>query len=994
MADSILDQLKALQQAQDAAKRTVEELLKERDLLTEVASLAKIVGLEFNKTTENIGKSASQLRLGYELSEKLTQSNRDRVSLEKSLVDILKTGVEKNKILGELYRIRDLSDKNRSLEFANNINDLQTSLDLGSISIDQANKINESLRKKYQFTELSITGQESIGREIDYQFHKTLGLLKTEEKINDVLKIKNDLMELGKKVLGDMGPLGEKIISFKSINAATLIVDILEQGYKNFLAFDKAAVSVRSNLGALPGQAKQLESLIKQVGIESMHLGVTFDDVAKSINEITNEFTGLVAQDTDLLKITTALSKQFGIAEGTSVKFLKTLGGISGNSASSQRSMIGFAQKMAQASGVPLGKIMQDVAEASDDVRIYVGSSAVSMIKTATAARMLGIDMNKAAATAEKLLQFESSIASELKASALLGQNVNFNYARRLFFNKKTIAANEEILRITKQVNFNQLDPIKQKAYADAAGKSVGELQDMLQQEKNIQLVKNGTNEKAKKALVDYERMMQLKDKEAKNEGKLAEKQILQMANQEKLAQLQNKFNQLMSELAKPVMDIVEPLLDLAIIVLPLILRSVVPIAGIFAVIEKIFVKMKPSVLSLVAGIEAMALTGNKFFGGLSTGISYFLTAIEKIKSIFGTVSGFFSKLPLIGSYFAKIGGFLGTFGKFLGPIGLVINAFTFISSLMKRWEESPKGFIGGLEAIGGALYDTFLKPFKDAYDWISSIFVGKSPSELGLGIIKGIKSVGGMLLDAITLPFRTGYNFISGLFGGVKMNVPSEVLFGATDDTKKVGTGVKSINNDGLIKTVQDEIDVTGGFSSIGTELQDSLITSVNKAYEEIKNISPPEIDVTGGFSSISTELQDSLVTSVNKAYGEIKNISPPEINVVGKLIMNGFSSISTELQDSLVTSVNKAYEEIKNISPPEIKVDSATTNKLVETTDNTLISVIKTSNQQLVAKLDQLITMMSNGGIAVNLDGQKIDKFVATSKIKSGGFGQATMG
>ena len=671
-------------------------------------------------------------------------------------------------------------------------------------------------------------------------------------------------------IVKDLGKLGEYLQY--GVKPATLLVDIIKIGYENFKAFDKAAVSVRSNLGALPGQAKQLESLIKQVGIESMHLGVTFDDVAKSINEIANEFTGLVAQDTDLLKITTALSKQFGIAEGTSVKFLKTLGGISGNSASSQRSMIGFAQKMAQASGVPLGKIMQDVAEASDDVRIYVGSSAVSMIKTATAARMLGIDMNKAAATAEKLLQFESSIASELKASALLGQNVNFNYARRLFFNKNIIDGNKEILRITKQVNFNQLDPIKQKAYADAAGKSVGELQDMLQQEKNIQLVKNGTNEKAKKALVDYERMMQLKDKEAKNEGKLAEKQILQMANQEKLVQIQNKFNQLMSELAKPVMDIVEPLLDLAIIVLPLILRSAVPIAGLFEGISRIFVKMKPSVLSLVAGIEAMALTGNKFFGGLSTGISYFLTAIEKIKSIFGTVSGFFSKLPLIGSYFSKFGGFLGTFGKFLGPIGLVINAFTFISSLMKRWEESPKGFIGGLEAIGGALYDTFLKPFKDAYDWISSIFVGKSPSELGLGIVKGIKSVGGMLLDAITLPFRTGYNFISGLFGGVKMNVPSEVLFGATDDTKKVGTGVKSINNDGLIKTVQDENDVTF-------------------------------------------------------------------------------------------------------------------------TNNDSLIKTVHSGNQQLVAKLDQLIAMMANGGIAVNLDGQKIDKFVATSKIKSGGFGQATM-
>ena len=668
-------------------------------------------------------------------------------------------------------------------------------------------------------------------------------------------------------IVKDLGKLGEYLQY--GVKSGTLLADMIKIGYENFKLFDKAAVSVRSNLGALPGQAKQLESLIKQVGIESMHLGVTFDDVAKSINEIANEFTGLVAQDTDLLKITTALSKQFGIAEGTSVKFLKTLGGISGNSASSQRSMIGFAQKMAQASGVPLGKIMQDVAEASDDVRIYVGSSAVSMIKTATAARMLGIDMNKAAASADKLLQFESSIASELKASALLGQNINFNYARQLFFNKNIIAGNKEILRITKQVNFNQLDPIKQKAFADATGKSVGELQDILQQEKNIQLVKNGTNEKAKKALVDYERMMQLKDEEAKNEGKLAEKQILQMANQERMVQIQNQFNKLMSELAKPVMDIVEPLLDLAIIVLPPILSTFKYIAPYIHLMTTI----APAVERIGNALRYFSYVrdlGLPFAQSMKLAFSFFQgTQATNVIGFIGKITSIFGKMGSIGTLLLKT---FGIVGKFLGPIGLVINAFTFISSLMKRWEESPKGIIDGFKAIGGALYDTIIQPFVDAYNWISSIFVGKSPSELGLGIVKGIKSVGGMLLDAITLPFRTGYDFISGLFGGVKMNVPSEVLFGATDDTKKVGTGVKSINNDGLIKTVQDENDVKF-------------------------------------------------------------------------------------------------------------------------TNNDSLIKTVHSGNQQLVAKLDQLIAMMANGGIAVNLDGQKINASLSTSKIKSGGFGQATM-
>ena len=651
-------------------------------------------------------------------------------------------------------------------------------------------------------------------------------------------------------IVKDLGNLGKLIEG--SAGSAAFLAEILKVGYENFKLFDKAAASVRSNLGALPGQANNLESLIKEVGIESMHLGATFDDVAKSINEIANEFTGLVAQDKDLLKTTTALSKQFGISESISAKFLKTLGGISGSSASSQRSMVGFAQKISQAAGVPLGKIMHDVADASDDVRIYVGSSVVSIIKAAAAARMLGIDLNKAALTADKLLNFESSIASELKASALLGQNINFNYARQLFFNKNIIAANKEILRLTKQVNFNQLDPIKQKAYADAAGKSVGELQDMLQQEKNLALVANSTNKDVRKRYEEYMRLMQVKEEDAKNEGKLAEQEFLRRANQEKLAQIQNKFNQLMSELAEPVMEVTEYLLDIAIVIMP----------------------------HVITGIK-MGIT---LFKSLSAGAGYIATKlgawITATSAIIGPLTRTSKILLNIGKFLLPI---ISTFGRWLNPIGWVITALMGIKSLMggiaKYWDESadwPSKMWTGLKLLTKAIIEAFL-PFDTVRKNLDEWFFGKSPSKAGKLIAKG--------------------------------------------------------------------------FSSIGPELQDSLVTPVNKAYDEIKNISPPEIKVTGGFSSIGSKLQDSLITSVNKAYGEIKNISPPEINV-----------------------------------------DSATTNKLIETTDNTLISVIKTSNQQLVAKIDQLMTMMANGGIAVNLDGQRINAALSTTILKSGGFGQST--
>ncbi len=824
MADNILDQLRAYEAARDASKRTADEILRERNLLKEVSSLAKRINVEFDSLTKNIGKSVDNLELGYRLQEKLRQSTGDRASLENNLIAMMKqsTDIEKNR--NELARINSLTIADRNDEYFIEQANLDAKLAGGEIEASQHQKISDLLLERYTRTAEIFSKEVLSANRLSQQVLSTKDLLNSEDKRLAKLTIQNKFLNVGKKVLSDMGPIGSAVTgAFNAskmnpwILAAQMATAILEKGYENFKAFDKAAVDVRKNLGALPGQANVLENRLKTVTIDMMHLGATFDDVAKSINEIANEFTGLVAQDTNLLKTTTALAKQFGIAEGTSVKFLKTLGGISGNSASSQRSMIGFAQKIAQASGVPLGKIMEDVASASDDVRIYVGSSAVSMIKAAAAARMMGIDINKAATSAEKLLNFESSIASELKASALLGQNINFNYARQLFFNKNIIGANKEILRLTKQVNFNQLDPIKQKAFADAAGKSVGELQDMLQQEKNIQLIKNGTNEKAKKALADYERMMQLKDEEAKNEGKIAEQQILQRANQEKLAQIQNKFNQLMSELAEPVMEVLDGFLTIATELLPYIKFALIPIVGVTMLFSKYIVGIGTQ---LATWGRAMSIFGTKFLS---------------IGKIIGTVAKF-------------AGSFIKIFGTKIPVIGQIISALLFIRNyirdLKRMFEEGGtwgEMIVKGLLLIPKAIVEAFL-PFDSIKKKLDEWFFGKSPSK-------------------------------------------------------------------------------------------------------------------------------------------------------AGKLIAKGFSSIGPELQDSLVTPVNKAYDEIKNISPPEINVDSATTNKLVETTDNTLISVIKTSNQQLVAKMDQLMTMLANGGIAVNLDGQRINAALSTTMLKSGGFGQATM-
>lgn len=875
-------------------------------------------------------------------------------------------------------------------------------------NLGKNNSIVDSLNQQLSISEGIVNNIQLIGN----------GLIDTNTPLN-ALKTSFEFI-FGKSglIVKDLGKLGEYIQN--GITPSKLLTDILQKGYENFKSFDSAATKARQSLGLLPGQANVLEKNIKRTTIELMHLGATFDDVSKSVQAIASEITGILADDLNLLKTTTAVAKQFGISETTSAKFLKTLGGISGTSSSSQQSMIGFAQKISAASKVPLDILMKDVAEASDDTRIYVGNSAVSLVKAAAAARMLGTDLNKAAASAEKLLQFESSIGAELKASALLGQNINFNYARQLSFNKNIIGANQEILRIAKQVNFNQLNPIQQKAFADAAGKSVGELQDMFQQEKNIALVRNGTNKEAKKALADYERMMKLKDDEAKNEGERAAQEIIRRANQERLNQIQNRFNQLMSELAEPVMEVTEMLLDIAIKILPPIVNAIkymTPIVGVlksvYLIAEefdrignslKSFANMFNYIKSLGAGffvsIKQASIVFSQIYNtgtkisttvGIIGSVGSVLSSVgTKVMKIFTTIGNFITKIPLIGGPLIKV---LGIFGRFLGPLGVIINIFTFISSLMKRWEETPKGFLGGLKAIGGALYDTLLKPFKDAYDWIASLFVGKSPSKLGLGIVNGIESVGTMVLDVLMSPYKFAFNSILNLFSNLGDPIINGIKSIGSTIADTLTSPFKSSYNwimDNLGGKSPSEIglSILNGMTSVSNKLTDSISNPFKSAFDSILGLAPTDIGLL-----IISGLQDNLISaidpfksSLNSIFDDFgKNLSTEIVSS----ITNGLKSSESIIQNAVKTNVSDitlptTEFNVENVGEPTVRK--------LESTTSPIQQVIEVGNQQLIQKIDQLISLMSNGGISVNLDGQLVSRTLATTAYKSGGFGQST--
>ena len=795
----------------------VDELEKSVKDLTSLSQSLRDVFTKINKETDVLGqgfkdivsRASTNVNLAerYLISQRLQESVQNRINEIKSKSSYLDSvGLAFKKEETQL-QMRIAAAQIRALQSQIAIQGINNRERLRAI---EALRIQNVLRgAELRYVTTSANNQSQVVASLNAQ-------LTAIQAFTPTLQRNNRISNVFKNIFGDsVNSMGD----FSKILSGTLPTykDIIVKGVKMFLEFDKASFTLRKSFGLLRGDFDVLEKNVKDVAIDLADLGVTFDGVVLATTAIGKEFNTLVAANKDLVKDVSVLSVQLGIAETESAKFLKSISGMSRSTAASQKGMIGFAKAMSNAAGVPLDAVMKDVADASDEVRIYTGSSVINLIKGVAEARMMGTTFQKMADTAKKLLDFNTSITDEIEASVLLGTNVTFQRARELAYKKQTLEANKEILKIAKGMDFDAMDPFQAEAFAKASGKTVTELQEMIQADKEINYIRmNGTVEQ-KAQLNKMQEMKRMRDVEAKDVGKQAELKLRQMANQERINQLQNQFNKLMMELAKPVMDIVEPLVSA-------------------------FTKILPPALELIKLITLASTSHLTPWLLLIKPINAFVKALLYGQGIMKSFSAFGVSISRSFNFFSRFSGVLGVFSKFLGPIGLVINAFMFINNLVTRFNEfvGTDGIIlGGLKAVGYAIYDTLIQPFVDAFKWIKekSGFMANSPSKVGLGIYDGIVSIGPALSDAITEPFKNGYDNISKLSSNAKLPIFNGVINNAvgtnipTDTTNDVSSNENVINQASIIGAIKQGIKEGIGSITMNVNLDgQKIITGISK--------------------------------------------------------------------------------------------------------------------------------------------------------------------
>jgi len=365
-----------------------------------------------------------------------------------------------------------------------------------------------------------------------------------------------------------------------------------------------------------------------------------------------NEDLGVMAGEymPELVIRSSELAAFTGLTAVESAKFFATLGEIGNTSLQAQQNMAGVADAAAKAANVPLGKVIKDVSGASVNVRTIFRGNTVELIKQAAELRKIGSSLEQAAKSAESLLNFESSVGSELKASALLGQNINFNQSRRLFFEGKIADAEKALQSELERVgDIDKLNYFQRKALSELTGKDINELQRISSLKKTQQKIDQENPKFAADRLKLEKEITKISGSKLEQEKRANELAALENVSKERTKTLDAAKEQAALALAKALYPVVKFLRDIQI--------------GILQVITK--------VASFADGwVGAAVVIGTAITGIILTWKLLTLAFSVGLKKISTGL------VQLGGSVGGAVGKAIEAVGKSIARLGLSLNAF------------------------------------------------------------------------------------------------------------------------------------------------------------------------------------------------------------------------------------------------------------------------------------------------------------------------------
>jgi hypothetical protein len=587
-------------------QKNINDLTKKRQILQKslinLESLKnKFVGddaelnANINKSIEDqilaIGKLNQELKTQQQLSEKI--ANNFGVKIFGSLSDITKAIPGLSRFSVPFKEAEEAARKqviqNQKINAAQSIN-LQTGKGLTKEKIKELGLADKLLDKNGDILE----GAFALSR-----LKKTgdLNLIEDLQKKNPMNPLIAGAKNLGKSLTNALAPaaiLGELLLSIVKVN--------------------KESIELQKSLLLTSAEAKDFRLQLSIAAKQSGDINVTASKLLESFSSLNTQFGFITNFSKDTLVTMTQLTQKVGTS-AESAGNLAAASSLTGKSfEENYKDVLGTSYELQRQSGVQmdLRDILEQTGKITGTVRANLGSNPALIAKAITQAKIFGATLEQVANAGEALLNFESSIESELQAELLLGRNINLEKARQAALMGDQVTLAQELQQQAGSYSdFQNMNVIQQQALAQAMGMTSDQMADILFQQE-IQ----GRNAKELRAM---------------GKDDLADR-LEQQNLQEKFTNSVLKLKEAFTEIATIVMPIVEGFAN----IVAYIAQSETALLALQTVIAGLAVKsIITAIASIFTGSAKLGPPGLIIAAAATAGLmGYITSATNKVKSI------------------------------------------------------------------------------------------------------------------------------------------------------------------------------------------------------------------------------------------------------------------------------------------------------------------------------------------------------------------------
>ena len=422
---------------------------------------------------------------------------------------------------------------------------------------------------------LSLEDQKSVNNKLDaFQKMKDEGM-----GIQDAMKkagVNSKQVKFG-KLPGKKG-LSPLMVGIKSLGPALAKAlgpaAILFELGKALLEADSQIVGLQKSMALSNVEAVQFKLSLTHAAASSGELSVTGTKLLKTFTDLNAQFGFITNFSTDTLVTMTKLTEVVKLSSEAAGSLAGASLVTGDNFEDNYKNALGTSYELQRQSGVQfdLKGILEETGKVTGTVRANLGGSVERMAEAVTEAKLLGASLDQVAKAGGALLDFQSSIKSEMEAELLTGKQLNLEAARHAALTGDQATLAKELKENMGDFSeFSEMNVIQQNALAAAMGMQSDEMADILFQQ-------------------------EVQGKSAKDLRALGKEEL---ANRLEQKTAQDKFNDAVSKLKDLFVDVMQTL------------QPILQVFGkIFEVVGAIVKFLKPIQSTLVGAATGFAVGG------------------------------------------------------------------------------------------------------------------------------------------------------------------------------------------------------------------------------------------------------------------------------------------------------------------------------------------------------------------------------------------------